>query len=51
MEKERVKAGFQKTDSFADELKAEARYIKNTREREMHRNTENLVIKGVVNKL
>jgi len=31
--REREREAFQKTGSFVDELKAEAKYIKNTRER------------------
>jgi len=49
-EEETEREAFQKTDSFVDELKMEAKYIKNTRESEVG-NTENLVIKVTVSRL
>lgn len=49
-EEETEREAFQKTDSFVDELKMEAKCIKNTRKSEVG-NTENLVIKVTVSRL
>lgn len=49
-EEEMEREAFHKTDSFVDELKMEAKCIKNTRKSEVG-NTENLVIKVTVSRL